>query len=170
MSRTTSAANGGRIAAELRNWARGCHSTEATVELLIRARGGKFVAPVSHGCGPTTRNHLARPEVIGGTRMRLLRRASHFGTRRSPRIGKPLEDVGGLMASLTPTISVSSLPSYGCRQWTAGRHLIPQKTPPARIAPPTFPAGPWRVVGCLPRSSQPGPIDGLGVDHEDDRR
>jgi hypothetical protein len=45
MSRTTSAANGGGIAAELRNWARGCHSTEAAVELLIRARGGRFVDP-----------------------------------------------------------------------------------------------------------------------------
>ena len=32
MSRTTSAANGGGIAAELRDWARGCHSTEAAVE------------------------------------------------------------------------------------------------------------------------------------------
>jgi hypothetical protein len=45
MSRTTSAANGGGIAVELRNWARGCHSTEAAVELLIRARGGRFVDP-----------------------------------------------------------------------------------------------------------------------------
>jgi hypothetical protein len=45
MSRTTSAANGGGIAAELRNWARGCHSTEAAAELLIRARGGRFVEP-----------------------------------------------------------------------------------------------------------------------------
>ena len=45
MSRTTSAADGGRISAELRNWARGCHSTEAAVELLIRARGGRFVDP-----------------------------------------------------------------------------------------------------------------------------
>jgi hypothetical protein len=45
MSRTTSAANGGGIATELRNWAQGCHSTEAAVELLIRARGGRFVDP-----------------------------------------------------------------------------------------------------------------------------
>jgi hypothetical protein len=44
MSRTTSEANGG-IAPELRTWARGCHSTEAAVELLIRARGGRFVEP-----------------------------------------------------------------------------------------------------------------------------
>jgi len=43
MSRTASAANAGGIAAELRDWARGCHSTEAAVELLIRARGGRFV-------------------------------------------------------------------------------------------------------------------------------
>ena len=45
MSPTTSAANGGGITAELRNWARGCYSTEAAVELLIRARGGRFVEP-----------------------------------------------------------------------------------------------------------------------------
>jgi hypothetical protein len=43
MSRTASAANGGGIAAELRTWARGCNSTEAAVELLIRACGGRFV-------------------------------------------------------------------------------------------------------------------------------
>jgi hypothetical protein len=43
MSRTTSAATSGGIAAELRNWARGCYSTEAAVELLIRARGGRFM-------------------------------------------------------------------------------------------------------------------------------
>jgi hypothetical protein len=45
MSRTTSAANGGGIAAELRNWARGCDSTEAAAELLIRARDGRFLDP-----------------------------------------------------------------------------------------------------------------------------
>jgi hypothetical protein len=44
MSPTASEANG-RIAAELRDWARGCYSTEAAVELLIRARGGRFVEP-----------------------------------------------------------------------------------------------------------------------------
>jgi hypothetical protein len=44
MSRTTSEANSG-IAAELRTWARGCNSTEAAVELLIRARGGRFMEP-----------------------------------------------------------------------------------------------------------------------------
>jgi hypothetical protein len=55
MSQTISAADGGRIAAELRNWARGCHSTETAVELLIRARGGRFVHPgqplLRTGCG-----------------------------------------------------------------------------------------------------------------------
>jgi excisionase family DNA binding protein len=43
MSRTTSAANGGGIAAELGDWVRGCHSTEAAVELLIREHGSRFV-------------------------------------------------------------------------------------------------------------------------------
>lgn len=45
MSETASAANGGEIATELRNWARGCHATEAAVELLIKACGGRFVEP-----------------------------------------------------------------------------------------------------------------------------
>jgi|SRR5512133_1680317 hypothetical protein len=45
MSRTTSAANDGGITAELRNWAQGCHSTEAAVEVLIRAPGGRFLEP-----------------------------------------------------------------------------------------------------------------------------
>jgi hypothetical protein len=45
MNRTTSAANRGGIAAELRDWARGCYSTEAAVELLITACGGRFLDP-----------------------------------------------------------------------------------------------------------------------------
>ena len=45
MSPTTSVANGGGIAAELRNWAPGCHSTEAAVELLVRAHSGRFLEP-----------------------------------------------------------------------------------------------------------------------------
>jgi hypothetical protein len=103
MTRTTSAANG-RIAAELRTWARGCHSTEAAVELLIRARGGRFVDPgqpwlrtddrgitwldaeviaqYSHAVSSGERHILALVEALA--------------------VGKPLEDVGGLMASLDP--------------------------------------------------------------------
>ena len=52
MTRTTSAASGGGIAAELRDWARGCNSTEAAVELLIRARGRRFVTVRSHSVVP----------------------------------------------------------------------------------------------------------------------
>jgi hypothetical protein len=66
MSPTTSAANGGGITSELRNWARGCHSTEAAVELLIRARGGRFLERrVSHGCGPTTEESPLRHAGCG---------------------------------------------------------------------------------------------------------
>jgi hypothetical protein len=55
MSRTTSAANGGGgVAAELRTWARGCHSTEAAVGLFSRPAAGDSWILVSHGCGPTT--------------------------------------------------------------------------------------------------------------------
>ena len=53
MSRTTSATNDGGIAAELWNWARGCHSTEAAVEFR---RGLRMVVSsdqeVAIGLGP----------------------------------------------------------------------------------------------------------------------
>jgi hypothetical protein len=133
MSRTTSAANGGRIAAELRDWARGCHSTEAAVELLIKARGGRFVDPgqpwlrtddrgitwldaqviarYSHAVSSGERHILALVEALA--------------------LGKPLEDVDGLMASLNPyhldiVLAVLRHAAFG-----AGRHVIPQKTPQA---------------------------------------
>jgi len=54
MSPTTSAANGGGMTAELRNWARGCYSTEAAVELGSWPGAAHLWSRVSHGCGPTT--------------------------------------------------------------------------------------------------------------------
>jgi hypothetical protein len=44
MSRTASAANGGEIAMELRNWARGCHATGDDGEQQ------RTVAPLSAEC------------------------------------------------------------------------------------------------------------------------
>jgi hypothetical protein len=44
MSRTASAANGGEIATELRNWARGCHATGDDGEQQ------RTVAPLSAEC------------------------------------------------------------------------------------------------------------------------
>ena len=104
MSRMTSAADGGRIAAELRNWARGCHSTEAAVELLIRARGGRFVDP-SQPCLRTDDRGITWLDA------EVIRQYSHAvssGERHTLAlvealaVGGPLEDVGGLMASVDP--------------------------------------------------------------------
>ena len=82
-----SAANGGGIAAELRNWARGCHSTEAAVELLIKACGGRFVDPGQPWLRTDDRgNHLARRAGHSAVlACCLLRRTPHSGPRRSPR-------------------------------------------------------------------------------------
>jgi len=132
MSRTTSAANRGGVAAELRNWAQGCHSTEAAVELLIKACGGRFVDPgqpwlrtddrgitwldaqviarYSHAVSSGERHILALVEALA--------------------LGKPLEDVGGL-GQLEPLPSrYRPCGAAACRLW-GGRHVIPQKTPQA---------------------------------------
>ena len=132
MSRTTST-NGGEIAAELRDWAGGCHSTEAAVELLIRACGGRFVEPgqpwlrtndrgiirldaqgigqYSHAVSSGERHILALVEALA--------------------LGAPLEDVGGLMASLDPYhlgLVLAVLRHAGCG--SGSTHNF-QKTPQA---------------------------------------
>jgi hypothetical protein len=103
MSRTTSEANGG-IAAELRNWARGCHSTEAAVELLIRARGGRFAESGQPWLRTDDRGITWLDlEVIGR-----YSDAASSGDRHilalveALALGRPLEDVGSLMGSLDP--------------------------------------------------------------------
>jgi hypothetical protein len=104
MSRTTSAANGGAIAAELRNWAQGCHSTEAAVELLISARGGRFVEPGQpwlrtddRGITWLDSGVIARyADAVSSGERHILALVEALA------LGKPLEDVGGLMASLDP--------------------------------------------------------------------
>jgi hypothetical protein len=92
------------IAAELRKWARGCHSTEAAVELLIRARGGRFVEPGQPWLSTDDRG-------ITWLDAQLVRQYAHAvssGERHilalveSLALGGPHEDVGGLMASLDP--------------------------------------------------------------------
>jgi hypothetical protein len=104
MSRTTSAANGGGIAAELRNWARGCHSTEAAVELLIRARSGRFVDAGQ----PWLRTDSRGITWLDAQVIRLYSHAVSSGERHilalveALALGGPLEDLGGLMASLDP--------------------------------------------------------------------
>ena len=104
MSRTTSAGNGDGIAVELRDWARGSHSTEAAVELLIRARDGRFVEP----CQPWLRTDdrgitWLDPEVIWRYADAVSSGERHIlALVEALALGKPLEDVGGLMASLDP--------------------------------------------------------------------
>jgi hypothetical protein len=104
MSRTASAANGGGIAAELLDWARGCHSTEAAVELSIRARGGRFVEPGQ----PWLRTDDRGITWLDAEAIARYADAVSSGERHilalveALPLGKPLEDVGGLMASLDP--------------------------------------------------------------------
>jgi hypothetical protein len=109
MSRTTSKADGGGIAADLRTWARGSHSTEAAVELLIRARGGRFVEPGQPWLSTDDRGITWLDAQI----VRQYAHAVSSGERHilalveALALGKPLEDVGGLMASLDPLPSRS---------------------------------------------------------------
>jgi hypothetical protein len=104
MSGTASAANGGEIATELRNWARGCNSTAAAVELLIRACGGRFLEP----CQPWLRTDdrgitWLDAQTIALYAHAVASRERHIlGLVEALAVGKPLEDVGGLMASLDP--------------------------------------------------------------------
>jgi hypothetical protein len=105
MSRTTSAANGGEIASELRNWARGCNSIEAAVELLIKACGGRFVEPGQ----PWLQTDNRGITWLDAQTIALYSHAVSSGERHilalveALALGKPLEDVGGLMASLEPS-------------------------------------------------------------------
>ena len=103
MSRTASEANGG-IAAELRTWARGCHSTEAAVELLIRARGGRFAESGQPWLRTDDRGITwLDPEVIGRYSDAVSSGDRHIlALVEALAFGKPLEHVGGLMASLDP--------------------------------------------------------------------
>jgi hypothetical protein len=104
MSRTTSKADGGGIAAELRGSARGWHSTEAAVELLIRACGGRFVEPSQ----PWLRTDDRGITWLDAHVVRQYAHAVSSGERQilalveALALGTPLEDVGGLMASLDP--------------------------------------------------------------------
>jgi hypothetical protein len=104
MSRTTSGADGGGIPAELRTWARGSKSTEAAVELLIRARGGEFVDPGQ----PWLRTDDRGITWLDAQAIEQYSHAVSFGDRHilalieALALGKPLEDVGGLMAGLDP--------------------------------------------------------------------
>jgi hypothetical protein len=104
MSRTTLAANGGGTAAELRHWARGCHSTEAAVELLIRARGGRFVEPGQPWMRTDDRGiNRLDAQVIGQCSRAVSSGERHIlALVEALALGTPLEDVGGLMANLDP--------------------------------------------------------------------
>ena len=104
MRPTTLAANGGGIVAELRDWARGCHTTEAAVELLIRAHNGRFVEPGQPWLRTDDRGIAwLDAEVIARYSDAVLSGERHIlALVEALALGKPLEDVGGLMASLDP--------------------------------------------------------------------
>ena len=104
MRPTTPAANGGGILAELRDWARGCHPTEAAVELLIRAHNGRFVEPGQPWLRTDDRGITwLDAEVIARYSDAISSGERHIlALVEALAIGKPLEDVGGLMASLDP--------------------------------------------------------------------
>jgi hypothetical protein len=127
MSPTTSAANDGGIAAELRSWARGCYSTEAAVELLIRARCSRFVDQGQPWLRTDDRGITwLDAQLIGRYSNAVSSGERHIlALVEALAVGKPLEDVGGLMASLDPYISISSLRSCGMPALAAGRHVIP---------------------------------------------
>ncbi len=110
MSRTTSKADGGGIAADLRTWARGSHSTEATVELLIRASGGRFVEPGQPWLSTDDRG-------ITWLDAQIVRQYAHAVSRESAtfwRLSRPWHLAGRSKMSAvswpawTPTISISS--------------------------------------------------------------
>ena len=119
MSRTTSAANGGAIAAELRNWAQGCHSTEAAVELLIRARGGRFVEPGQPWLRTDDRGITwLDAEVIARYADAVSSGERHIlALVEALALGKPLEDVAVSWPAWTPSTSV----------WAAGRYVFPRQ-------------------------------------------
>jgi hypothetical protein len=104
MSPTTSAATGGGITADLRNWARGCYSTEAAVELLIRARGGRFLDPGQPWLRTDDRGITwLDAQVIGQYSNAVSSGERHIlALVEALALAKALEDVGGLMASLDP--------------------------------------------------------------------
>jgi hypothetical protein len=124
MSRTTSAADGGGIAAELCNWARGRHSTEAAVELLIRARAGRFVDP--------SQPWLRTDNRLDAQVIRQYSQAVSSGERHilavveALALGEPLEHVGGLMASLDPYHLGLVLAVLWHTGWGSGPTGIPQ--------------------------------------------
>jgi hypothetical protein len=127
MSRATSSANG-EIAAELRTWAQGCHSTEAAVELLIRARRGRFVESGQPWLRTDDRGITwLDPEVIARYSHAVSSGDRHLlALVEALALGKPLEDVGGLMASLDLyhlSLVLAVLRHAAC---VSGRHLNPQ--------------------------------------------
>jgi hypothetical protein len=119
MSRTTSAAGGGEIAAELRDWARGCYATEAAVELLIRARGGRFVERGQPWLRTDDRGITWLDAQLIGRYSHAMFSGEHhiLALVEALALGTPLEDVGGLMASLDPYhlgLVLAALRHAGC--------------------------------------------------------
>src|SRR5215216_2783427 len=92
------------VGTHMRPATRSTHSTEAAVELLIRARDGRFVEPGQ----PWLRTDDRGITWLDAEVMARYSHAVSSGERHiltlveALALGKPLEDVGGLMASLDP--------------------------------------------------------------------
>jgi hypothetical protein len=131
MSRTASAANAGGIAAELRDWARGCHTTEAAVELLIKARGGSFVESGQPWLRTDDRGITwLDAQLLGEYSDAVTSGDRHIlALVEAFAVGKRSKMWAVSWPAWIPTISVSSLPCCGMPAVAASRHVISQKIP-----------------------------------------
>jgi hypothetical protein len=108
--------------------ARGWHSTEAAVELLIRARGGRFVDPSQ----PWLRTDDPGIVWLDARVIRQYAQAVSSGERHvlalveAILLREPLEHVGGLMASLDPYHLGLVLAVLWHTGWGSGPTGIPQ--------------------------------------------
>ena len=89
------------------------------MELLIRARDGRFVGPGQPWLRTDDRgNTWLDPEVIGRYAHAVSSGERHIlALVEALALGKPLEDVGGLMASLDPYHLGLVLAVAACRLW-----------------------------------------------------
>jgi hypothetical protein len=118
MSRTASTANGG-IAAELCDWARGCNSTEAAVELLIGACRGRFVEPGQPWLRTDDRGITwLDPEVIGRYSDAVSSGERHIWRSSRPRAWQAARGYGRSHGQLGPLPSRSRpCRVAACRLW-----------------------------------------------------
>jgi hypothetical protein len=138
MSRTTSEANGG-IAAELRDWAQGCYSTEAAVDLLIRTYGGRFAESGQPWLRTTTEESPGSTQSSSrDTRMPCLQENATFWHSSKPsQLASRSKMWAVSWPAWTHIISVWSLRVAACWLWQriddiAPRRFTSEQTPVVR--------------------------------------